>query len=154
MAGKGYHYATPRDAGTDLNVDTPTTSPRAVAVATADVACKQSAPPPVIDLSGVSRVYPGPPEVAALRRVDLTIGRTEYVAVVGPSGSGKSTLLNVIGLLDRATAGTYRLDGLDVSGLRERDRAAAPRGTATQQYRAAVLRRPGSVGTGADAGPG
>jgi putative ABC transport system ATP-binding protein len=56
--------------------------------------------------------------------VDLTIERAEYLAIVGPSGSGKSTMLNVIGLLDRATAGTYRLDGVDVNGLRERDRAA------------------------------
>jgi len=83
-----------------------------------------SAPVPVIELTGLSRVYPGPPEVPALAGVDLVVGRAEYVAVVGPSGSGKSTLLNVIGLLDRATAGTYRLDGVDVSSLRERERAA------------------------------
>jgi putative ABC transport system ATP-binding protein len=80
--------------------------------------------PPVIEFTGVSRVYPGPPEVPALAGVDLTIDRAEYVAIVGPSGSGKSTLLNVVGLLDRATAGRYRLDGLDVGDLRERDRAA------------------------------
>src|SRR2546421_11991497 len=110
MAGKGYHYATPRDAGTDLNIDTPTTSPREVAVATADVACKQSAPPPVIDLPGVSRVYPGPPEVAALRRVDLTIGRTEYVAGGRPAGFRQAPPLKVIGLPDRATGGTHPVD--------------------------------------------
>ncbi len=79
---------------------------------------------PVIEFTGVSRVYPGPPDVPALVGVDLTIERAEYVAIVGPSGSGKSTMLNVIGLLDRASSGRYRLDGVDVSSLRERDRAA------------------------------
>nr|WP_229923893.1 ABC transporter ATP-binding protein [Streptomyces capillispiralis] len=68
--------------------------------------------------------YPGPPPVPALRPTDLTIGRGEYVTVVGPSGSGKSTFLNVVGLLDRPTAGTYLLDGIDVAGLREADRTA------------------------------
>lgn len=79
---------------------------------------------PVIKLTGVARSYPGPPEVVALRAADLVVRRGEYVVVVGPSGSGKSTLLNLIGLLDRPTAGTYRLDGIDVSELRERDRTA------------------------------
>lgn len=78
----------------------------------------------VVQLSAVSRLFGSDPPVAALRSVDLTITRGESVAIVGPSGSGKSTLLNVVGLLDRTTAGEYRLDGIDVSGLDDRERAA------------------------------
>jgi len=83
-----------------------------------------AAEPPVIRLSGVSRRYPGPPEVVALHEVDLTIGRGDYLAIAGPSGSGKSTLLNLLGLLDRPTTGRYELGGVDVAALPERDRAA------------------------------
>jgi len=68
--------------------------------------------------------YPGPPLVDALRGVDLRVAAGDYLAVVGPSGSGKSTLLNVLGLLDRPTAGSYLLGGTDVSSLTEPDRAA------------------------------
>ncbi|HEX2705956.1 MAG TPA: ABC transporter ATP-binding protein, partial [Candidatus Lustribacter sp.] len=80
--------------------------------------------PPVIEFARLSRTYPGPPPVPALRPCDLVVRRGEHVAVVGPSGSGKSTLLNVLGLLDRPTAGTYHLDGIDVGDLPERDRTA------------------------------
>src|SRR5665647_1501719 len=59
---------------------------------------------PVIDLRGLSRSFPGDPPVEALRRVDLTVQRGEYVSIVGPSGSGKSTLLHILGLLDRRVA--------------------------------------------------
>jgi putative ABC transport system ATP-binding protein len=55
--------------------------------------------------------------VHALDHVDLQIEAGEYISVMGPSGSGKSTLLNLLGLLDRATAGTYWLNGEDVSQL-------------------------------------
>lgn len=82
------------------------------------------APPPVIDFRGVERVYPGPPPVTALRPADLRIERGEFVTVVGPSGSGKSTFLNVTGLLDRPTAGTYLLDGINTAVLGEDERTA------------------------------
>lgn len=78
---------------------------------------------PVIELDDVSRVFPTTPPVYALRRVNLTINTGDYLAIVGPSGSGKSTLLNVLGLLDRPTSGSYRLDGLDVGNLSDADRA-------------------------------
>ena len=55
--------------------------------------------------------------VRALRGVDLTIRRNEYVAIMGPSGSGKSTLMNMIGCLDTPTAGEYWLNGHRVSEL-------------------------------------
>jgi putative ABC transport system ATP-binding protein len=79
---------------------------------------------PVVEFAEVTRSYPGPPPVQALRAADLVVGAGEYVAVTGPSGSGKSTFLNVVGLLDRPDAGVYRLDGIDTAGLAERDRTA------------------------------
>ena len=78
---------------------------------------------PVVELRGVSRTFDRDPPVHALRGVDLTIWPGEWLAIVGPSGSGKSTLLNVLGLLDRQTAGTYRLDGADVNDLDDLARA-------------------------------
>jgi putative ABC transport system ATP-binding protein len=87
------------------------------------VAVTSAARPPVVAMIGVSRVYAGPPEVAAIRHADLTIGAGEYLSIVGPSGSGKSTLLHLLGLLDKPTGGMYRLDGVDTSTLRERRRA-------------------------------
>lgn len=79
---------------------------------------------PVIRLHKAALTYPGPPPVAALRPSDLAVRAGEYVAVTGPSGSGKSTLLNVLGLLDRLTAGQYDLDGADVTTLPEAERVA------------------------------
>jgi len=79
---------------------------------------------PVIELRGLSRTYPGPPPVHALRPADLVIEADGYVAVTGPSGSGKSTLLHLLGLLDSPTSGSYLLDGLDTSALPDRDRSA------------------------------
>jgi ABC-type lipoprotein export system ATPase subunit len=78
---------------------------------------------PVVELRGVSRTFDRDPPVHALRDVDLSIWPGEWLAIVGPSGSGKSTLLNVLGLLDRHTAGTYLFDGTDVSELDDLDRA-------------------------------
>ncbi|MHB1551790.1 MAG: ABC transporter ATP-binding protein [Vulcanimicrobiaceae bacterium] len=74
--------------------------------------------PLAIDVRDVTKTYSmGSLEVQALSGVTFTIARGEYVAVMGPSGSGKSTLMNVLGCLDRATTGSYRLDGVDVSEL-------------------------------------
>src|SRR5688572_22824303 len=73
-------------------------------------------------MHAVGREYPGPPDVVALRDVDLTVHSGEYLSVVGPSGSGKSTLLHLLGLLDRPSAGQYLLDGHDVSALPDRRR--------------------------------
>jgi putative ABC transport system ATP-binding protein len=75
-------------------------------------------PDNVIDVAGVTKTYAsGALQVQALRGLTFTIARGEYVAIMGPSGSGKSTLMNVLGCLDRATTGTYKLDGIDVSQL-------------------------------------
>jgi putative ABC transport system ATP-binding protein len=74
----------------------------------------------MICLQRVWRSYgTGPDVVPALRNVDLTVRRGEYVAVTGPSGSGKSTLLNILGCLDAPTSGRYLIDGRDVRTLDE-----------------------------------
>ena len=72
----------------------------------------------MIELKEVCRHFQvGDQMVHALDHVDLTIQSGEFVSIMGPSGSGKSTLLNILGLLDRPTMGSYRLDGADVSKL-------------------------------------
>ncbi len=74
--------------------------------------------PLAIDLRQIEKVYEnGLLKVTVLRGVTLAAAQGEYIAIMGPSGSGKSTLMNLIGCLDRATGGTYALDGIDVSQL-------------------------------------
>jgi putative ABC transport system ATP-binding protein len=73
---------------------------------------------PIIQLDSVSKIYcQGAAAVRALDHIHLTIGRGEFVAVMGHSGSGKSTCMNILGCLDVPTSGAYRFDGLDVGRL-------------------------------------
>ena len=78
----------------------------------------------LVELRDVARSFPGPPEVHALRGVDLSIQRGDSLSIVGPSGSGKSTMLNILGLLDRPTTGEYYLEGTPTGSLDERARSA------------------------------
>ena len=78
----------------------------------------------VIRIDNLTRVYQmGEVEVRALDGISLSITPGEFVAVMGPSGSGKSTFMNIVGCLDRPTAGSYVLEGIDVSTLDRNARA-------------------------------
>jgi putative ABC transport system ATP-binding protein len=78
----------------------------------------------VIELKAIEKVYDlGAVRIPALEGTSLSIAKGEFVSIMGPSGSGKSTLLHLVGLLDRPTAGTYRLDGHDVTTLKDRELA-------------------------------
>jgi putative ABC transport system ATP-binding protein len=82
----------------------------------------------LIELAGIERVFQlGDSQVHALQALSLSIEAGEYVAVMGPSGSGKSTLLNILGLLDRPDAGSYRLEGRDVTTLAADEQARVRR---------------------------
>jgi putative ABC transport system ATP-binding protein len=111
--------------------------------------------PAVIRLQDVRKSYVvGDVTIHALRRVDLTLERGTFTAIVGASGSGKSTLMNILGLLDRPSSGQYFLEGVDVSSF-DRDRRAEyrnrkigfvfqnfnllPRTTATEQVELPLL---------------
>src|SRR6185369_7574462 len=79
---------------------------------------------PVLQVQNLVKTYGlGDTEVHALRGIDLTVERGDYVAIMGSSGSGKSTLMNILGCLDVATSGKYWLDGVDVSELNDRQLA-------------------------------
>jgi putative ABC transport system ATP-binding protein len=79
---------------------------------------------PLVELRDVTRSFPGPPEVQALKGINLTVHDGDYVSIVGASGSGKSTMLNILGLLDRPSVGEYRLAGHLTGALDEDTRAA------------------------------
>jgi len=74
---------------------------------------------PLIELDGLRKSYNIglPNETEVLHGLSFRIGRGEFAALIGPSGSGKSTLLNIIGLLERMTGGSYRIEGEEVNGL-------------------------------------
>lgn len=76
----------------------------------------------VVKLSKLNKIYKSE-EVSfqALKNINLSVKKGEFVAVIGASGSGKSTLMHIIGLLDKPTSGVYELDGKDTSGLKEDD---------------------------------
>jgi putative ABC transport system ATP-binding protein len=79
----------------------------------------------VIELQNITKTYDmgGAEEVHALRGVSVSIGRNEYVAIMGPSGSGKSTLMNIIGCLDTPSSGLYQFNGVNVSDMDDNDLA-------------------------------
>ncbi len=79
----------------------------------------------VIDLKNITKTYDmgGAEQVQALRGASLSIGKNEYVAIMGPSGSGKSTLMNVIGCLDTPTSGLYEFNGVNVSDMDDNELA-------------------------------
>ena len=78
----------------------------------------------MLNLRGIEKAYPlAGGTLPVLKGIDLTIQQGEMVAIMGSSGSGKSTLLNVLGLLDGFDSGGYDLDGVDMSGLSEKQAA-------------------------------
>ena len=85
-----------------------------------------SAAAPLIELADIRKSYNigQANEAEVLHGVSLTLARGEFVALIGPSGSGKSTLLNLIGLLERATAGQYRVQGQETTGLADAELTA------------------------------
>lgn len=77
-------------------------------------------PPPIAELRALKKIYYKPDGsimVEALRGIDVTIRRGEYVAIMGASGSGKSTLMNILGCLDRPSEGEYLLDGKGITTM-------------------------------------
>lgn len=81
---------------------------------------------PVIRMEKIVKTYyeGKPNELEILHGIDLTVNQGEFVSIVGESGSGKSTLMNIIGVLDRQTAGNYYLEGQDVNSMTDEVRSA------------------------------
>ena len=81
-------------------------------------------PDKIIEIKGLKREFAvGSEIVKALKGVDISVMKNEYLAMMGPSGSGKSTLMNLLGCLDTPTAGAYNLNGTNVSSLKDDDLA-------------------------------
>ena len=81
----------------------------------------------ILEVNGLRKVYTtrfGGASVEALKNINFSVENGEYVAIMGESGSGKTTLLNILAALDTPTAGTVRLDGRDLSAVKEADAAA------------------------------
>ena len=93
---------------------------------------------PTVETHDLTRRYPtGKTFLTAVDRITFTLEPGEFTAIMGPSGSGKSTFMNLIGCLDRATSGSYALEGIDVSSLAADELAALRRtklGFVFQQY--------------------
>ena len=84
----------------------------------------------IIAAKGLAKSYNrGSEQVHALKAVDLSVGKGEFLSIVGPSGSGKSTLLHLLGLLETPTSGSISLEGRQTAGLRERDLVKVRRGS-------------------------
>lgn len=75
---------------------------------------------PILALSNIGKTYPGPVPVVAVHDVDLEVLAGDFVSVMGRSGSGKSTLLHIMGLIDRPTHGVYKVNGVSVTELTEK----------------------------------
>ena len=86
---------------------------------------------PIIELQGIRKTYnkSTPVEQEVLHGVNLTLQSGEFAALIGPSGSGKSTLLNIIGLLEYASAGSYRLNGKEIAQASEDELTRSRLGT-------------------------
>ena len=102
--------------------DTPAPAPEAAS----EEAPGAEAPRPLIEMHGIHKSYyiGKPNELEILHGIDLTVWPGEFVAIVGESGSGKSTLMNIIGVLDKPTAGEYTLDGVDIHRAADNELAA------------------------------
>jgi putative ABC transport system ATP-binding protein len=77
-----------------------------------------------LELRGVGKTYPPPTAVTALADIDLLVGPGETVAITGASGAGKSTLLSILGTLERPTAGSVHIAGVDTSAMSDRELSA------------------------------
>lgn len=78
----------------------------------------------LIELEGIHRLFDvGDQQVHALNDVTLNIAQGDYISLMGPSGSGKSSLLNIIGLLDRPSSGSYRLEGQEIHAYSDEEQA-------------------------------
>lgn len=77
----------------------------------------------MLKLKNISRLYKSGEDIIALDKLDLTVEKGEFVAIIGPSGCGKSTLLNILGLLDQPDNGEYSIDGTRVDSLKSKKKA-------------------------------